>query len=234
MRLSLLAGAAALALGPVSAAAQGDLIFPVGEGAFSWQSFENFAAAHDFTGERVSITGPGTGNDKVRIDNVLADFEAATGADAEYTGSESFEQDIIVSVTAGSAPNVAWLPQPGLAADLAARGALTPLGDASRDWVLENYAAGPSWVDLGTYPGAGGSEDFYGFFFGTDVKSLVWYVPEQFDEAGYEVPETLEELKALTEQIVADGGTPWCIGLGSGAATGWPATDWVEDMMLRT
>ena len=27
---------------------------------------------------------------------------------------------------------------------------------------------------------------------------------------------------------------PWCIGLGSGAATGWPATDWVEDIMLRT
>ena len=44
----------------------------------------------------------------------------------------------------------------------------------------------------------------------------------------------MEDLKALTDQIVADGGTPWCIGLGSGGATGWPATDWVEDMMLRT
>jgi len=44
----------------------------------------------------------------------------------------------------------------------------------------------------------------------------------------------MEELKALSEQMVADGETPWCIGLGSGAATGWPATDWVEDMMLRT
>ena len=66
------------------------------------------------------------------------------------------------------------------------------------------------------------------------MKSLVWYVPDAFDEAGYEVPETLEDLKALTEQIAADGETPWCIGLGSGAATGWPATDWVEDMMLRT
>jgi alpha-glucoside transport system substrate-binding protein len=66
------------------------------------------------------------------------------------------------------------------------------------------------------------------------VKSLVWYVPENFADAGYAVPTTMEELKALTEQIVADGGTPWCIGLGSGAATGWPATDWVEDLMLRT
>ncbi len=66
------------------------------------------------------------------------------------------------------------------------------------------------------------------------MKSLVWYVPENFEDVGYEVPQTMEELKALTEQIVEDGETPWCIGLGSGGATGWPATDWVEDMMLRT
>ncbi len=66
------------------------------------------------------------------------------------------------------------------------------------------------------------------------MKSLVWYVPENFKDAGYEVPKTMEELQALTDKIVADGGTPWCIGLGSGGATGWPATDWVEDIMLRT
>ena len=33
---------------------------------------------------------------------------------------------------------------------------------------------------------------------------------------------------------MADGDTPWCVGIESGAATGWPATDWTEDMMLRT
>jgi alpha-glucoside transport system substrate-binding protein len=67
-----------------------------------------------------------------------------------------------------------------------------------------------------------------------NVKSLVWYSPENFEDAGYEVPGSMEDLRALTEQIVADGEVPWCIGLGSGAATGWPATDWVEDIMLRT
>ncbi|NBB96633.1 MAG: alpha-glucoside ABC transporter substrate-binding protein, partial [Alphaproteobacteria bacterium] len=60
------------------------------------------------------------------------------------------------------------------------------------------------------------------------------YSPDAFFEMGYDIPQSMEELKALTQQIVDDGGTPWCIGLGSGAATGWPATDWVEDMMLRT
>mgnify|MGYP006205322797 CR=1 FL=1 len=82
--------------------------------------------------------------------------------------------------------------------------------------------------------GKEGNKAFYGFPFKTDLKSLVWYSPENFEDAGYEVPKSMEELKALTEKIVADGGTPWCIGIGSGGATGWPATDWVEDMMLRT
>ena len=45
---------------------------------------------------------------------------------------------------------------------------------------------------------------------------------------------TMEELIALSEQMVADGRTPWCIGVASGDATGWPATDWVEDLVLRT
>ena len=44
----------------------------------------------------------------------------------------------------------------------------------------------------------------------------------------------MEDLIALTEQMAADGNTPWCIGLGSGDSTGWPATDWMEDIMLRT
>lgn len=97
-----------------------------------------------------------------------------------------------------------------------------------------NYAAGQSWVDLGTYADANGTDDLFDLFFKVDVKSLVWYNPENFEDAGYDIPGSMEELKALSDQIVADGGTPWCIGLGSGGATGWPATDWVEDLMLRT
>ena len=111
---------------------------------------------------------------------------------------------------------------------------MTPLADGTADWVRANYAAGQSWVDLGTYAGADGIDALYGFFYKIDVKSLVWYVPENFEDAGYEIPTTMEDLKALSDQIVADGSTPWCIGLGSGSATGWPATDWVEDLLLRT
>ncbi len=222
--------AAVVASASVSAA---DLKFAPGEGDFNWDSYEALKAT-DLSGQQLTVFGPWLGPDQELVESVLAYFAEATGADVKYTGSDSFEQQILIDAEAGSAPNVSVFPQPGLAADMASRGFLSPLGEDTAAWVTDNYAAGQSWVDLGTYANAEGNDELFGFFFKVDVKSLVWYSPENFEDAGYEVPSTMEELKALTDQIVADGETPWCIGLGSGGATGWPATDWVEDMMLRT
>jgi alpha-glucoside transport system substrate-binding protein len=231
----LMLGIAALALSSGLASAQ-DLMFKPGDqpNRFDWQSYDQFAKDTDLSGQTLTLTGPWTGNDKKLFESVLAYFEAATGAKVNYSGSESFEQDIVIAAKAGTPPNIAVFPQPGLAADLAKQGYLTPMPKGTGAWIKDNYAAGQSWEDLSTYMGKDGQKQTYTFPFKADLKSLVWYVPENFKEAGYKVPETMEELQALTKKIVADGGTPWCIGLGSGAATGWPATDWVEDFMLRT
>ncbi len=211
-----------------------NLLFAIGEDSrFTWSDLAPFQAM-DLSGQEVSIFGPWLGPDRDLVVSVLNYFEAATGADVDFAGSDSFEQQIVIDIAAGSPPNIAVFPQPGLAADQASKGGLVPLGDDVESWVVDNYAAGQSWVDLGTFTDANGNDDFFGFFFKVDLKSLVWYVPENFEDAGYDVPETMEELIALSERIVADGGTPWCIGLGSGDATGWPATDWVEDLLLRT
>lgn len=208
--------------------------FPIGEDdTFSWSDLDAFNAM-DLSGQTVTVLGPWLSPDQDFLNGMLNYFEAATGADVQYAGSDSFEQQIVIDIQAGSPPNIAVFPQPGLAADQASKGGLVPLGDETKQWVLDNYAAGQSWVDLGTYTNESGEDDYYGFFFKVDVKSLVWYVPENLEDDGYEVPTTMEGLIELSEQIVADGGTPWCIGLGSGDATGWPATDWVEDIMLRT
>lgn len=230
---SAVATGLALAMLTAGGASAAELKFAPGEGDFNWDSYEALKEM-DLAGEQVTVFGPWLGPDQVLVESVLAYFAEATGADVKYTGSDSFEQQIMIDAEAGSAPNVAVFPQPGLASDMAKRGFLTALGDDTASWLADNYAAGQSWVDLATFQDDKGEEGLFGFFFKVDVKSLVWYSPENFEDAGYEVPETMEELKALTDQIVADGETPWCIGLGSGGATGWPATDWVEDMMLRT
>ncbi len=216
-KTTTIAGAAALALGTLGGTAHAaDYKGP------------------DLKGETVTITCPWTGAEEGFFKKVVANFEKATGATVKHACSQSSEQQIVIDIKAGSPSNISVFPQPGLAANMAAIGGLTPLGDKAKNWVKTNFAAGSSWADLGTYNGKDGKSNFYGLFYNVNVKSLVWYIPENFKEKGYKVPKTMEELQALTKKIAADGGKPWCIGLGSDAATGWPATDWVEDMMLRT
>ena len=156
----------------------------------------------DLKGEKIVISGPWLAPQDDQFRKVIKAFTDATGAEVEYGGSDSFEQQIVIDVKAGSPPNLAIFPQPGLAANVAALGGLTPLGGEMKDWVLNNYAAGQSWVDLGTYNNKAGKKDFYGFFYRVNVKSLVWYSPDNFADNGYEVPNTMEELIAINSSIV--------------------------------
>jgi alpha-glucoside transport system substrate-binding protein len=220
-----------LAVLPVSA--QDEMLFPIGEGPFHWENLDAFSEM-DLSGQEVSVLAIWLGTEAEAFESIVAYFEGATGADVIYAGSDSMEQQIVIDCNAGSPPDVVAFAQPGLAADMADIGCLTPLSGELHDYVLENFAAGQSWIDLGTYPDPDGNDQFYAMPYKVDVKSLVWYIPDEFESAGYEIPATMEDLLALSEQMVADGTTPWCIGLGSGDATGWPATDWVEDLMLRT
>lgn len=234
MNFRLAFGAAALALAFATPSLAADLKFPPGQDArFNWADYDQLKKV-DLKGETLTIFGPWRGDDEKLVQSVLDYFRDATGADVKYSSSENYEQQIVIDTEAGSPPNIAVLPQPGLLADLAAKGRLVPLADADAAFISENYGAGPSWVALGTYKDKDGASKFFAFPYKADVKSLVWYVPENFKDAGYEIPKTMEDLQKLSEKIVADGGKPWCIGLGSGGATGWPATDWVEDIMLRT
>jgi alpha-glucoside transport system substrate-binding protein len=213
--------------------AQDDLVFPVGEGPFTWSDLDAFNEM-DFAGEEVVFFGPWLRTEGEAVEKIVQYFNDATGANVVYVGSDSFEQQIIVDIQGGNPPNLAAFPQPGLAANAASIGGLVPLSDDVKQYVLDNYAAGQSWVDLGTYADEMGDPQFYSIFYNVNLKSIVWYVPDEFAENGYEIPQTWDELVALSEQMAEDGTTPWCIGIGSQAATGWPATDWVEDIMLRT
>lgn len=233
MKKTLLMGVA-LATLALSAPASADLLFKPGEDKkFHWENFDELKKV-DLKGETLTIFGPWRGEDEALARSVLEYFSEATGVEIKYSSSENYEQQIVIDTQAGSPPNIAILPQPGLIQDLASKGLLAPLGDETANWVKENYGAGQSWVDLGTYNDKDGKPGYFAFPYKADVKSLVWYSPDNFEEAGYEVPKTQEELAALEQKIIADGAKPWCIGLGSGGATGWPATDWVEDILLRT
>ena len=234
MKKLLLLGTAFAALALAVPAQAAELKFKPGEDSkFNWANYEDLKKV-DLKGETLTVFGPWRGPDETQFQSVLDYFREATGATINYSSSENYEQQIVIDTQAGSPPNIAILPQPGLIQDLASKGMLTPLDDATAAYVKDNYGAGQSWVDLGTYKDKDGNAKFFAYPWKQDLKSMVWYVPENFEESGYKVPETWEDMMALSEKIIADGGVPWCIGLGSGGATGWPATDWVEDIMLRT
>ncbi|NJM05842.1 carbohydrate ABC transporter substrate-binding protein, partial [Candidatus Gracilibacteria bacterium] len=186
----------------------------------------------DFDGTAVTMTGPFVDADAQKFDNAVAEFEELTGIDIQYEGSKEFEATISARVDGGNPPDIADFPQPGLAASFVRAGNVVDVSQyISADWLAENYTQ--SYLDIATIEGPDGPI-MAGVWHRAFPKSLVWYPKAAFDSLGYEIPTTWEELTALQDQIVADGGTPWCIGIESGAATGWAATDWTEEMMLRT
>ena len=192
------------------------------------------AYAGEYDGKVVTMSGSFSDTDAVKFDNSVAAFEEATGIDIKYEGlkEKEFEASIAIRVDGGNAPDIVDFTQPSLLSTIVAKGQVVDLnGVIDNDWLAQNYIQ--SWLDMGTMEGPDGPM-MAGVWARANSKSLVFYPKAEFDAAGYEIPTTWDEMMTLTETIASDGDTPWCIGIESGAATGWAMTDWLEDTMLRT
>ncbi|MCA9971899.1 MAG: carbohydrate ABC transporter substrate-binding protein, partial [Anaerolineales bacterium] len=183
----------------------------------------------DYAGTEVTIFGKWTEAEGENFVNTLAGFEEATGIDIKYEGSAEFETLITVRAEGGDAPDIAGFPQPGLMATFAREGQLINLGDYTNvEQMQQNYS--DAWINLATV-----DDTLYGVFYRASTKSIVWYPVEPFEAAGYDIPETWDEMIALSDRIVEEQGvTPWCVSMEHGGVTGWVATDWIEDVLLRT
>ncbi len=182
----------------------------------------------DLSGKEVNIFGAFVDTDAEKFEKSMVPFEEATGIEVEYEGSGDFESLITVRTEGGDPPDVAAFPQPGLMQDVMNRTDHIDLNDwFDMDYMKQQYEQ--SWLDLGSYKG-----EMVGVWYRASIKSLVYYSKPIFEKEGYEIPKTWDELLALSDQMVADGYTPWSIGIESSGATGWVATDWLEDIMLRT
>jgi alpha-glucoside transport system substrate-binding protein len=185
--------------------------------------------AADLSGTEVSIFGAFSSIEADAVNGVIDEFfNQPTGANAFYEGSDSFESQIQIRVDGGNPPDIAIYPQPGSVVDQARQGNAIAIEDLGYDIAELEERFGDYLLSLGEYEGK-----HYGIPTNVNLKSLIWYNIPVFEAEGYEPPETFEDLVALSEQMVEDGYTPWSIGTGSDDATGWPATDWMEDIVLR-
>lgn len=158
--------------------------------------------------------------------NSVKDFERCTGITIKYQPSKEFEAALKTKVDGGNAPDLAIFPQPGLLQQFAQSGDLKLASDALTKEAEKNWVS--SWIGYGTVLGK-----YFAAPLGANLKSLIWYSPKYFKQWGYQVPQTWDDLIALSDKAVSDGRKPWCVGIESGDATGWPLTDWMEEVMLR-
>jgi alpha-glucoside transport system substrate-binding protein len=182
----------------------------------------------DLSGKTVNIYASILSPELEMYEAAYVPFEECTGAELKFEGSGEFEAQLKVREKAGNPPDIALIPQPGLLATMVGTGSVVqPTADAVAN-VDANWS--PDWKAYGTVDGT-----FYAPPNSSNLKSLVWYSPKMFADNSWAIPTTWDELKTLTDTIAASGvvDKPWCAGFGSNEATGWPGTDWVEDVMLR-
>jgi alpha-glucoside transport system substrate-binding protein len=183
----------------------------------------------DVSGTSFTLFGAPVSVEGDAIEGFLAAYNGEKGTEIGYTGSDDFESQLRIQVEGGNPPEVAFTPQPGTPCAMAETGELASLESMGFDIAELEARHSKYWMDL--VQCADG--EHYGLPWFPNFKSIVYYHQPTFEEMGYEIPETYEDMVALSEQIVADGMTPWCFGFGSGGATGWPGTDWLEDIVLR-
>ena len=191
------------------------------------------AFAGKYKGKTVSLAHGLSGDEEVKFKATFKDFQDKTGITVNLVPAGNTPEAVSVKVQSGTIEDIVNFPQPGLMGTYAKQGKIIDLNTViNKDWLAQNYNKG--FIDTNTVLDASGKPILGGVFERINLKSIVWYPKKAFDDAGYKIPTTWEEQQALMDSIVKDGDTPWCIGIESGGATGWPATDWVEDIMLRT
>jgi alpha-glucoside transport system substrate-binding protein len=161
----------------------------------------------------VTVVGSWGGSEQDSFLAMVKPWEDRTGNKVAYTGSRGLGAYLTTAVASGTLPDLAGLPGPGEMQQFAAGGSLKPL-DTVLD--LNTYKADtvPALVDLGTVGGK-----ISAVFIKLSVKGFIWYNTATWDEVMAISPDPAESL--------------FCVGLESGADSGWPGTDWVEDFVIR-
>jgi alpha-glucoside transport system substrate-binding protein len=178
-------------------------------------------------GETVTVMGAFTGDQATAFQAELDAWGETSGISVTYDGNSDFQTAVIARATAGNPPDIAIYPQPGVLKSQTQ--SLYPLEDLGIDVEAITADEANGLGDIAVVDG-----QTFGLPYSINVKSLVWYNPAAFEAAGLTVPTTDAELTALQEQIMSEGlGYPWCVGIEDGAATGWSATDWLEEYVLR-
>jgi alpha-glucoside transport system substrate-binding protein len=175
----------------------------------------------------VHVLAVWAGEEQASFLAVLKPFQDSTGIKVEFESTRDIDSILATRIQAGNPPEIASLPSPATLNKYASQGKLIQLDNGILDMTTFNAQYAPGWIKLGTINGK-----LYEIFSWAAVKGLVWYDPKNFAAKNYQVPTTWADLLTLQSTIKSNGTTPWCIGLEAKAASGWPGSDWVKEIVL--
>jgi alpha-glucoside transport system substrate-binding protein len=186
------------------------------------------ASDQNVDAETIVVFGPYRRAEADRLVESFQEYSAKTGVAVRYTGSTDFVSDLNRRIASADSPDIALIPQPGLIAQLIDEQAIVPLDTETSAQIIDNYDP-----DVRAIANFGGLD--YAVPFRRTLKSVVWFRRDVFEAENWALPTTLGELEELSATIAGSGRAiaPWCFALNAGDATGWAATDWVEDLVLR-
>src|ERR671910_43558 len=176
----------------------------------------------------VTIFSLWTGSEEEAFKKVLTQFTEETGIETKYEAARDFLPVIRTRLNAGNPPEVGILPRPGFVDELARDEALIPLEDLGLDVDAINENYGDTWIDLATF-----EDTAYGVVAKANSKSTVWYKPNSFQQNGFEVPQTWDQLEQIVQSYKSKGEVPWAVG-AQGRDSSWTLTDWFEQIYIRT
>ncbi|MEQ8719353.1 MAG: ABC transporter substrate-binding protein [Acidimicrobiales bacterium] len=182
----------------------------------------------DFSGLTLNVLTPETASEASGFFQGLLPFIEATGVGINLNSTRDATTVLNLALEGGDPPDIVAIPQPGRLIEFCTNGDAIAIPDDVLARLQPQFT--DAWWALGA------SEDgstFCGIPEKADTKSLVWYNTALFADNGWEVPTTWAEMETLIEDVTAEGIAPFCIGIESSDATGWPFTDWMEDFMLR-
>jgi alpha-glucoside transport system substrate-binding protein len=179
-------------------------------------------------GGSVTVYGSWSGSEQDAFMAMVKPFEDATGVTVEYTGTRDLNASLSQGVQTGTLPDLAAMPGPGQMAEYAAAGKMVDLSTVL-DTATYNSQTPSSLAQLGQVNGT-----LVGVFIKLAVKGLIWYDPKVVGDLSSSAPATWTDLQNLITTDKSKADSPWCVGLESGASSGWPGTDWIEDFVLRS
>jgi alpha-glucoside transport system substrate-binding protein len=185
----------------------------------------------------ITVLGSWTGEEQAGFLAMVSGFERQyPGIQVQYNGTRDASAVLASDLKNGNPPDLAVLATPGELRQYAADGSLVPIDQAlSSAGLTGEY--GPGWLKLMQAAGPSGAAHSYAIIVKAALKSVIWYDPRKLPARDVALLTSSRlswaQLTALAGGLGAGGTAPWCMGLEDSSSSGWPGTDWIEDILLH-